>query len=449
MFNRIKKAFSELSNASDNVEKTIVSREEEHKKDYILRMNPLVRGDIYLHRFRVKAPLGRGGYSEIYLVYDMTQKRDVALKLYRLDGQLEHVKNYIERDGLISQRFVHDPIEGLITNYEVGKLPNGYGLYICQEYVENSNSLHDQLESEYSLDPISAVNTAIKLCTTLERLHQRGVYHCDIKPLNILTTPAGEPILIDLGAARLSDEPIPQYAVATIPYASYEMLNGEFVDGRTDIYSLGITLLHMLVGLPEWVDSLGAYKDYTTAAITPRFLQLQPTPEQLKEYTFKSLLAVPSSEIATSISKAIQVNPDDRYQTIAEFKNDLSNYLKSQQQITETITTDTPLQVENPNKETLSQVSRFLVYRLQFALNHDELKMLCFDLSVPYENIMPPNATLDERILLMVQYLERREHMVEIINWIVENRPNLDMKELVKFWIQDGRSISDLPPNLF
>lgn len=290
----------------------------------ILRLPKMQNGDLYIERFLIKGHMGQGGFSDVYLAWDEANPDigEVVLKLYRYDGQPSYVKHLIEREATVSRIFSNEH-QGLVKTYSANWLPSNFGFYLVQEYVSSMN-LHQYIESKITLDQDEALDIAIRIAKTLNYIHHNRLVHCDVKPLNILLTANRKPLLIDFGTARFLEEPFEQHnIVVSIPYSPKELMDGNPVDGRSDIYSLGMTLLHMLAGLPIWIKSSRKHIDYQTLAIAPNPLSVIPTDEEVRTYIQRSFYYLRNDELIVCLRKSLEIDPDQRFETMAAMTKEL------------------------------------------------------------------------------------------------------------------------------
>lgn len=295
----------------------------EQDEKIIKRMPMLENTDIYIERFAIKSHIGCGGFADVYLAWDEAyDNREVVLKIYKYNEQQNYIKKYIERDAFISRKF-NSKYPGVIKTYEAKWLPGKIGLFIVQEYV-NGRNLYEIINKQVAIDTKDCLEIAIKISETLIFLHKEKVAHCDIKPLNIILPSIGRPILIDFGSARFFDETLHKDEIAiTFPYSSEEIMTGKSIDGRVDIYSLGMTLLHMIIGFPGWMNASRRSIDYATVpmAVIKESFDM-PTKDEMRFHLKNSLTKISSEQIKTCISKALRIG-DEEYSDVNEFNFDL------------------------------------------------------------------------------------------------------------------------------
>jgi serine/threonine-protein kinase len=216
-------------------------------------------------RYRLEATLGQGGMGVVYRGTDLAKHRRVAVKLLRSpDGTPvdDEVAGRFLREAKNTARIQH---EHIIEVYDLGKT-DGTGLYFVMELLDGE-SLAQRLRREGRLSPEAAVHIGAQICEALEVAHSAGVIHRDLKPANImlLARPGDDAFVkvLDFGVAKSfgaakGDETQLTRAgmlVGTVDYMAPEQITGRAVDGRTDIYALGIMLYRMLAGRPPFADT--------------------------------------------------------------------------------------------------------------------------------------------------------------------------------------------------
>ena len=203
--------------------------------------------------YRVIRRLGRGGMAEVYLAEQISLKRNVALKV--LHTELARDQSYIERFRREAQSAAALVQANIVQIYEVGEVDGYY--FIAQEYVAGRN-LRQYLGRHGAVEPVMAVNVIRQVAMALQKAGEMNVIHRDIKPENIMLSTKGEVKVADFGLARVNDEATQQgltqvgVTMGTPLYMSPEQVEGKPVDPRSDIYSLGVTVYHMLAGEPPF-----------------------------------------------------------------------------------------------------------------------------------------------------------------------------------------------------
>jgi eukaryotic-like serine/threonine-protein kinase len=209
------------------------------------------RGRERFGRYEILSELGRGAMGVVYKARDPKINRVVAVKTVSLAGQaLEDELEYRERfvrEAEAAGRLSHP---GIVTIFDVGEEPETRSPYIVMEFV-GGRSLDALLsQHDHKLPVETALQLTLELAEALDCAHGQGVVHRDLKPANILLTEDGHAKIADFGIAKLNraNQTVVGRAVGTPAYMSPEQLHGEEVDGRSDLFSLGVVLYTMLTG---------------------------------------------------------------------------------------------------------------------------------------------------------------------------------------------------------
>ena len=262
-------------------------------------------------RYKIEQELGRGGASTVYRAYDPSFAREVAVKVLPRDAIIHSEKLAAAmirfRRELKTIASLEHP--AIVPVYDVGE-ENGQPFFVMRYMA--GGSLVDWIKR----GPMSLEDTAViveKLTAGLNYAHQKGIIHRDIKPDNVLFDKDNNPYLTDFGVAKLtepnlsvtSDDPIGSPA-----YLSPEQLEEGDVDGRSDIYSLGVMVYEMLTGQKP--------HGKTTRVSAAYSRMTQPVPNIL---TIKPDLP---PEVAEVLQKSMSKNREDRYATAIDFALDFS-----------------------------------------------------------------------------------------------------------------------------
>ena len=204
--------------------------------------------------FTIQRRVGTGGMGSVFLATDEQLRRNVALKILAPSFSLEpsSVQRF-QNEARAAARLDHDNIARVFFYGE----DNGLH-YIAYEYVAGSN-LREVIRAKGRLEPAEAVNYTVQLAAALSHTSAAGIVHRDIKPSNVLITPQRRAKLVDLGLARReANEASAELTVAGTTLGTFDYISPEQakdprnVDVRSDIYSLGCTLYHMLTGEPPY-----------------------------------------------------------------------------------------------------------------------------------------------------------------------------------------------------
>jgi serine/threonine protein kinase len=265
----------------------------------------LSKGTVIGH-YRIVEKIGAGGMGEVYLAEDTSLNRQVALKFLSPHlCQDADCRTRFKREAQAAAKLNHPNIG---TIYEVGEF-NGRPFF-AMEFVEGL-SLRELIENG-SLTDERAVDLAIGICEGLSKAHQTGVVHRDIKPGNILLDADGRPKVVDFGVASIEGyDRLTRTGsiVGTVNYMSPEQVRGEVTDHRTDIFSFGTVFYEMLTGkLP--------FPGEMHAAVMYSIVNEEPTPLHVHRDDIRKPLD-------SVIAKALQKDPDSRYQNFRELIGDL------------------------------------------------------------------------------------------------------------------------------
>ena len=253
--------------------------------------------------YRIEALIGRGGMSVVYRAADLHLKRKVALKL--LASELAVDDRFRERFLRESQLAASIDHPHIIPIYEAGESDGQ--LYIAMRYVEGSD-LKRLLREEGRLEPRRALQLLAQLADALDAAHRSGLVHRDVKPSNALLDSAEHVYLADFGltksASDRSAQTITGRIIGTVDYAAPEQIQGNPVDGRADVYSLGCLLYECLTGeVPFQRDSELAVLWGHVHEPPPRASERNPNL---------------SHAIDSVVTRALAKNPEKRYETCGE-----------------------------------------------------------------------------------------------------------------------------------
>lgn len=263
---------------------------------------------IFGDRYEVEGRIGAGGMAEVWRGHDRVLNRTVAIKT--LLPQFARDASFVDRFRREAQAAARLNHPGIVSVYDSGT--DGDTPYIVMHLIEG-RTLADFLESGKTLPPMQAAKIAQEVAEALAAAHAQGVVHRDIKPANIMITRDGKVLVMDFGIARLISGPetAPQTSavMGTASYLSPEQAQGQSVDARTDIYSLGVVLYEMLTGRPPFTGD---------SPMAIAYKQVNATPEPPSSVNPE----VPP-ELDAVVMRALSKNPANRYQTGQEFADDL------------------------------------------------------------------------------------------------------------------------------
>ncbi len=277
-------------------------------KTLITPKESLQKGSTVAERYKIIEELGRGGMGVVYKAEDTKLKRTVALKF--LPPELTHIPEVKERFMREAQAAAALDHPNICTVYEFDEAEEK--TFISMAYVEGQ-SLRKKVESG-PLELDEALRITTQVAEGLQEAHKRGIVHRDIKNANIMVTERGQAKIMDFGLARMTGTTLLTQegaAMGTIAYMSPEQAMGKEVDHRTDIWSLGVVLYEMLTG------KLPFKGDHEQAVV---YSILKEKPEPITDITAD----IPIS-IEQVVNKALEKNPDKRYQQAEELLDDLKS----------------------------------------------------------------------------------------------------------------------------
>jgi len=257
--------------------------------------------------YEITEEIGRGGMAVVYKANDLNLDRTVAIKV--LPEQFTFDEEFIERFAREARTAANLTHPNIITIHQVGK--EGDTHYFAMNYIEG-RSLSKMIREDGKLPVDKALKILQDVCGALEHAHARGVIHRDIKSDNILLDEQGNAIVTDFGIAKAAEGTrLTQTgtSIGTPEYMSPEQANGQPLDNRSDIYSLGIVMYEMLTGQVP-------FQAETPIAVAVAHTRDMPTgPRQLSADIPEWFEAI--------VMKCLAKNPDERYQSAAELLADL------------------------------------------------------------------------------------------------------------------------------
>lgn len=279
-------------------------------------------------RYEIVAELGRGAMGVVYKARDPQIDRLVAVKTVSMWGQDR------EEETEFRMRFMNEAQAagrlhhaGIVSIFDVGENPDNQDPYIVLEYV-SGESLNRILAREKKLALPKALQLAEEIAVALDYAHGQGVVHRDIKPGNILVTEEGHAKIADFGIAKLSlaHFTLPGRVMGTPAYMAPEQLSGEGVDGRSDLFSLGVILYAMVTGHSP-------FQGNSATTVCFKVANREPVAATAFDLTLPP-------ELDEVISRAMAKDPEERYQTGAAFAEDL----RQLQQVFDTSSTTSSMQ---------------------------------------------------------------------------------------------------------
>lgn len=268
-----------------------------------------------LGRYEIVAELGRGAMGAVFRARDPKIDRTVAIKTIAVPAgaakDIEHYRQRFFREAQAAGRLSHP---GIVTIYDVGEDEAAHTPFIVMECVDGE-SLDRLVAAAHSstLPRASALELVQHIAEALDYAHGQGIVHRDIKPANIMVTSAGQPKIADFGIAKvaMADTTLPGHVVGTPAYMSPEQLNGKAVDGRSDLFSLGVITYWLLTGVKP-------FDGDTLTEICVQVVTKDPMPPS-------HVAPGVSQDHDYVLSRALAKDPALRYQRGSEFAADLED----------------------------------------------------------------------------------------------------------------------------
>ncbi|MBK7861337.1 MAG: protein kinase [Archangiaceae bacterium] len=255
-----------------------------------------------LGQWKLESKIGEGGMGNVFLATEMKLGRKVAVKVLSINNLQDETVKRFEREAQVMGKLDHPNI---VTLYAVGRhrdVP-----FLVMRYLEGG-SLWDLLDANGGrLTPEQLLPLVKQLCSALGYIHGKNLIHRDLKPSNIFISPQGKVTLLDLGLARGHTTALTRTGIiwGTPDFMAPEQIVGEKqLDGRADLYALGVVLYRMISNQPPFPDE--DEQDLMRAHLT------RPRPDITKVWGG----ATPA--LALMLQKAMAIKPEDRFQTAEE-----------------------------------------------------------------------------------------------------------------------------------
>lgn len=271
-------------------------------------------------KYNIVNEIGRGGMGSVYLAVDELLNRKVAVKELKIDEHkrrdADNYNNMIRRFKKEAQILAQLNHKNIVSVYDI--IEQNHNQYIIMEFLDGKN-LEELLNEQGTFPLEKAVQVISDTCLALDYIHKKGIIHRDVKPSNIVILNDGVTKLTDFGVTRdmnSSTMTMDGSLVGTIAYASPEQDSKE-LDGRSDIFSLGVVLYELVTGQKPFVGE-------TIASVLLKIATKDPVkPSELNPNVHKMLEAI--------IMKAMSKSLSQRYATAMDMYNDLQSYKQALQ----------------------------------------------------------------------------------------------------------------------
>jgi eukaryotic-like serine/threonine-protein kinase len=266
-----------------------------------------------LGRYQIYEKIGGGGWGDVYRARDERLDRDVAIKVLTARAlEADPSRKRFRKEAHVLSRLNHPNI-ATILDFDTQE-----GLdFLVMEYITGT-TLQEMLSNK-RLSEKEIVQISLQIAAALEEAHQVGIVHRDLKPNNIIVTPKGQVKVLDFGLAKLLQPPPDQQVallttetnlvIGTVPYMSPEQLRTEPLDGRSDIYSFGVTLYEMATGQRPHTES------QPVSLVDAILHKSPPPPIQIRQEL--------SPRLQEIILKCLEKDAENRYQSIQDLQIDL------------------------------------------------------------------------------------------------------------------------------
>ena len=270
--------------------------------------------DVFSNRYEIQRGIARGGMAEVYLARDQLLDRPVAVKV--LFAEYARDPSFVERFRREAQSAASLNHPNIVAIYDWGQERGTY--FIVMEYVRG-RSMRDVVQVNGPFSPRRTAEIGAEIAGALEFAHRNGVVHRDVKPGNVLVTADGDIKVTDFGIARAgTSEALTQTGavMGTAAYFSPEQAQGLPVDGRSDVYSLGVVLYEMVTGSPPFTGE-------SPVAVAYKHVREDPEPPAARAPDLPP-------DLEHIILTAMAKDADSRYQTADELRTDLLRFVRGQ-----------------------------------------------------------------------------------------------------------------------
>jgi serine/threonine-protein kinase len=257
-------------------------------------------------RYQILELVGRGGMGVLYRAHDPVLERDVALKMMHVDFTLDNAaRERFQREAKAVARLQH---RNVVTIHELGEVDGTP--YIVMEFL-TGRDLDAMLKGDVPLSIAQKIDIAAQLCEGLAYAHDQGIIHRDIKPGNVRILEDGTVKILDFGIAKFAMSSVTQSGtvMGTPSYMAPEQIMGQPLDGRADLFAVGVLLYELFTGAKPFAGDTPTAVVYQIMHVEPPNVRdvVPDLPEALQEI----------------ITRALQKNPNDRYGKASEMAADL------------------------------------------------------------------------------------------------------------------------------
>lgn len=264
-----------------------------------------------LGRYLIEREIGKGAMGKVYLAWDSKLERRVVIKTVCFDlamgaAEIAALKDRVYREARAIAKLMHPNI---VVVYDVEDSKDLS--YIVMEHIEGRD-LKQALKVSRCFDSHRAIKIVSQVCSALDYAHRAGIFHCDVKPSNIMLLPDDKAKITDFGIAKIADRFSPTLTARILGTPSYmapEQFEGVEIDGRADIFSLGVVLYELLTGRRP-------FNGDSVAVLAYKIVRKMPIPPSLHNME----LPMEFDEI---VGRAMAKRPEERYQTAEEFREAL------------------------------------------------------------------------------------------------------------------------------
>ena len=264
----------------------------------------------HIGRYKIEAELGRGAMGVVYRATDPNIGRTVALKTLRVDVHGMESEEMLKRFQAEARNAGVLNHANIVTIYDAQEIEGLF--YIAMEFIQGQTL--QELHKQGGVPVERIIDITKQVCAGLDYAHARGIVHRDVKPANIMIEPDGTVKIMDFGIAKHAGTGMTStgQVLGTPNYMSPEQVKGKTLDGRSDLFSLGVVLYEMLTGERPFTG------ENVTTIIYKIVNENPPSPRDLDITVHPGLSAV--------VMKSLAKNRDERYQKCADLARELENY---------------------------------------------------------------------------------------------------------------------------